>query len=160
MIFVTFLLFQKKLYVVLARGKGPKIDNFRREISLIEIFSRQKTLKFFGAFVPWPPPGLSSGLTGELTAPLGPQLRFARCVRLTRLLISLQYFSVSLKFGACYITSQWDEFRIKNPFLVFFGLFHHKICVFIIFISFFEEAWNFRGRISTNQKQELVVQYF
>ena len=33
---------------------------------------------------------------------------------------------------------------------------HHKICVFIIYISFFDEVSNFR-RILTNQKQELVV---
>ena len=39
---------------------------------------------------------------------------------------TLQYCSVSLKFGACYITGWWDKF--------------------------------FRGRISTNQTQELVVQ--
>ena len=64
-----------------------------------------------------------------------------------------QYFSVSLKFGACYITGQWGEFRIKNAFW-HFVLFHHKICVFIIFISFLDEVY----KIPTNQKQELVVQ--
>ena len=37
MMFVTFLLFQSNLYVVLARGKGSKN-------SIIEIFARQKTL--------------------------------------------------------------------------------------------------------------------
>ena len=35
--FMTFLLFQSNLYIVLAHGKGPKI-------AFIEIFSRQKTL--------------------------------------------------------------------------------------------------------------------
>ena len=30
--------------------------------------------------------------------------------------------------------------------------FHQKICAFIIFISFFDEASNFRNRILTNQK--------
>ena len=31
----------------------------------------------------------------------------------------------------------------KNTFLVFFVAFHQKICVFIIFISFFDEVSNF-----------------
>ena len=74
-------------------------------------------------------------------------------------MIPLQHFSVSLSFGACYMTGQWDEFRIKNAFFGFyFVLFLHKISVFIIFVSFFDKESNFRGRISTNQKQELVVQ--
>ena len=40
----------------------------------------------------------------------------------------------------------------------FVNVFHQKICVFIIFISFFDEASNFRNRIMTNQKLGLVVQ--
>ena len=39
-------------------------------------------------------------------------------------------------------------------FFVFFFVFHYKICVFIIFISFFDEVSNFRNRILTNQKHE------
>ena len=31
----------------------------------------------------------------------------------------LVFFSVSTKFGACYITGQWGEFRIKNATLYF-----------------------------------------
>ena len=88
-----------------------------------------------------------------------------QCVPLT---ISDQLISVSLKFRACYITSQWGEFRIKNDIMqllyVFFTLsfdifivFHHKICVVIIFVSFFDEVLNSRNRILTNQKQELVI---
>ena len=43
-------------------------------------------------------------------------------------------------------------------FLAFFVVFHHKICVLIIFISFFDEVHiKFRNRILTNQKHELVV---
>ena len=46
--------------------------------------------------------------------------------------------------------------------ILFCHLFHHKICVFIIFISFFffffDEVSNFRNRILTNQKQEFAVQ--
>ena len=40
---------------------------------------------------------------------------------------------------------------------IFFVVFHHKICVFIIFICFFDEASNFCNRILTDQKRELVV---
>ena len=52
---------------------------------------------------------------------------------------------------------------LLNTFKYFFGFWHfgfvfdHKICVFIIFISFFDEKLNFRNRILTNQKRELVV---
>ena len=42
-------------------------------------------------------------------------------------------------------------------FLTFFAFFHHKICVFIIFVSFFDKVSNFRNSILTNQKRELVV---
>ena len=47
------------------------------------------------------------------------------------------------KIGACYITGRWGEFRVKNAticlhilFWYFSVVFHHKICVFMIFISF------------------------
>ena len=36
----------------------------------------------------------------------------------------------------------------------FLVVFHHKICVFIIFISFFDEVSNFRNRVFTSQKCE------
>ena len=39
----------------------------------------------------------------------------------------------------------------------FFVAFHQKFSAFIIFISFFDEVSNFRNRILTNQKHELVV---
>ena len=74
-------------------------------------------------------------------------------------MIPLQYFSVSLRFGTCYITGQSGELRIKNAVFGFFLFFFIiKYVFFIIFISFFDEVSNFRGRTSTNQKQELVVQ--
>ena len=84
------------------------------------------------------------------------------CVHLTKW---HQYiFSVSLKFGTCYITDQCGEFTKKmllNAFMYFFGIFfvvfHPKICVFIIFISFSDKVSNFRNRILTNQKRELVI---
>ena len=42
-------------------------------------------------------------------------------------------------------------------FQAFFVAFHHKICVFIIFISFFSYLPNFRHTILTNQKHDLVA---
>ena len=95
------------------------------------------------------------------------------CVHLTKW---YQYiFSVSLKSGAYYISGQWGEFikicylMLSYTLLAFFSffsfsfvfvclfVFRHKICVFIIFISYFDELWNFRNRMLTNQKHELVV---
>ena len=55
------------------------------------------------------------------------------------------------------------EKMLLNAFIFIFGLFFvflHKIPVFIIFISFFEETSNFRNRILTNQKYELLVSNF
>ena len=56
-------------------------------------------------------------------------------------------FSVSLQFEACCITGQWGEFRVKNAticldilFWYSFVVYHHKICVFIIFISSFDKV--------------------
>ena len=40
----------------------------------------------------------------------------------------------------------------KMLFCLFIFLFHHKICVFIFFISVFDEVSNLCGRISANQK--------
>ena len=78
------------------------------------------------------------------------------------------YFSMSLslKFGACYITAQWGRVQGGNTTLCFHLLcrhfvvvvvFHHKICVSIIFNSFLDKASNFCYRILTNQKQKFVV---
>ena len=72
--------------------------------------------------------------------------------------------TVSLEFGAYSVTGQCGEFRIENATLCFhmffwhlFIVFHHKICVFIIFISSFDEVYKFHNRILTNQKQKLVI---
>ena len=65
-------------------------------------------------------------------------------------------FSVSLKFQACYITGQWGEFTVKNATFYLDKLSWHSFCcfqqtcVFIIFISFFDEASNLLNRILTN----------
>ena len=42
----------------------------------------------------------------------------------------------------------------------FVVVFHHEISVFVIFISFFNEVSNFRKKILTKQKRELVVPKF
>ena len=88
-----------------------------------------------------------------------------KCTKSKKMIIEyvpLTYiFSVSLKFGACYITGQWGQFRVNNAtsyFRIFFGIFvvvfHQKVCAFIIFISFFDEIANFCYRILTKQKPE------
>ena len=80
------------------------------------------------------------------------------CVRLRKW---YQYiFSISLKSGAYYITGQWGEFIQKCYLMLSYTVlvvFQHEICVFMIFISFFDEVSHSRNRISTNQKYELVV---
>ena len=40
------------------------------------------------------------------------------------------YFSVSLKFGACYITGQWTEFRTKTATLCLYLFFWYFFCYF------------------------------
>ena len=60
-------------------------------------------------------------------------------------------FSVSLKFQACYFMGQWGELTVKNTTLYlnilswhfFCFVLHQKICVFIVFISFFDEIPSF-----------------
>ena len=72
-------------------------------------------------------------------------------------------FSVSVKFGTCYITGQWGEFRITNAtlsflihFLVFYSCFSSwNLCIYH-FHFFFVKWLNFRYRLWTNQKQVLV----
>ena len=38
-------------------------------------------------------------------------------------MIPVLYFSVSVKFGASYITGQWGDFRLKNLIYVFIYFF-------------------------------------
>ena len=81
-----------------------------------------------------------------------------------QLLITYILF-VSLKFGACYLSRvSGSEFRVKNAtlftytfFEIFCCCFSSKICVFIIFIFFFDEVSNFCNRILTNKKPKLVI---
>ena len=57
-------------------------------------------------------------------------LYFSVKVYLSDKTMPLLYFSVSLKFGACYITGQWGEFRVKNATLCFHLLFWDFPCCF------------------------------
>ena len=66
------------------------------------------------------------------------------------------------------ITGQWRWVQSKKCYFMFTYtflaflfvvavIFHQKICVFIIIISFFDVVSNFCNRILTNQKTELVI---
>ena len=73
-------------------------------------------------------------------------------------------FPVSLKSGACFITGHWGKFWVKNTILCLHIIFWHffLFCFsskvfFLIFISFLDKVSNFRNRILTNQKPELVI---
>ena len=71
-------------------------------------------------------------------------------------------FFVSLKFGACYTTGQWSEFRVKNATLclciLFFRIFLLSIVIVVFFsFSFFDKVSNYRNKILTNQKTEWVI---
>ena len=86
---------------------------------------------------------------------------YEECIYLTKWHQNI--FSVTLKFGTYYITSQCSEF-IKKCYLILLYFFwisfiacHYQICNFIIFISFFDKIWNFRNSILANQKREIVV---
>ena len=65
------------------------------------------------------------------------------------------FFSVSLKFAACYITGEWGEFRMKNViciYIYFYGIsslgFLKKIDFQSVLIP--DEVSNFCNRILTN----------
>ena len=44
----------------------------------------------------------------------------------------LFFFSVSLKFQACYITVQWGDFTVKNGTLLWKGVFHRPQSLFAV----------------------------
>ena len=70
-----------------------------------------------------------------------------------------QWGKFRVKFGVCYIMGQWGKFRVCLHILLrqFFVVFHQKICLFIIFISFSDKASNFHHKILTNLKLELMI---
>ena len=83
-----------------------------------------------------------------------------------RQFLLIYIFSVTLKFFACYITVKWDEFTIRNAILYFHVLswhfffvvlFHYKIFAFIVFIPFVDNVSNFRNKMLTNQKLDLMA---
>ena len=55
------------------------------------------------------------------------------------------------------VQSKECYFMSTYTFWHFCAVFHQKISVFIIFISFSDEVSNFRNRTLTNQKSELVI---
>ena len=64
-------------------------------------------------------------------------LSHIECVRLRK--YDQYIFSVSLKFGACYITSQWVKFTVKNAIICLHIFFWYFLLFFIIkfvFLSF------------------------
>ena len=66
----------------------------------------------------------------------------------------------TILYGDKKIDNDFD-FNSSIYFLAFFVVFHHEICVFIIFsYFFFDEVSNFRNRILTYQKRESVVFMF
>ena len=51
----------------------------------------------------------------------------------------LYFLRVSVKFGACYITGQWDKFRVKNATLglhILFGIFCCFLSTNLCFYNF------------------------
>ena len=48
------------------------------------------------------------------------------------------------------VQSKEYYFMVRYTFVAFFVVFHQKICVFIIFISFSDEVSNFRNKILTS----------
>ena len=70
------------------------------------------------------------------------------------------YFLRSLKFGACYITGHWNDFRVKDATLIFriffyIPLFFIQKFVFLSFSFIFsDKVSNYRIRVSTNLKSE------
>ena len=77
-------------------------------------------------------------------------------------------FSPSLvSLGHVTSRASGGEFGIRNVTLSFhitfwhlFVVFHHKIRIFIIFVSFFDEVSNSCYRILTSQKLELMIRNF
>ena len=57
----------------------------------------------------------------------------------------------TIRYGDKKLNNDFN-FNSNILFLTFFVVFNHKICVFIIFSSFFDEVSNFRNRILTYQK--------
>ena len=57
----------------------------------------------------------------------------------------------------CYCMFACTFLAFAVVFVVLFVVVQQNICVFIIFISFFDKVSNFRNRILTNQTPELVI---
>ena len=75
----------------------------------------------------------------------------------------IYFLCLSKVWGILHYGSVWciHKKMFLNAFIYFSDIFvlflYHKICVFIIFISFFDEVSNFCNSILTNETCELVV---
>ena len=107
-----------------------------------------------------PTDGTEFGTQPHYEVPGNLQVEHIECVSLT---ISYHlYFLCISKILSSYITGQWGKFTVKNATLCFYIYFldifcyfsSKKKCVFIIFISFFDEVSNCRNSLLTNQKPE------
>ena len=84
------------------------------------------------------------------------------CVRLTKwyhfIFIRLSKVWSMLHYGSVkWVQTKYSTLCFHLLFWHDFVVFHHKFCVFIILISFYDNVSNFRNRILTNQKHKLVV---
>ena len=77
------------------------------------------------------------------------------------------FFSVPLKFWACYIAVQWGDFKVKNVTLCLhilswhsFLVFSPKNCFCNFHFFFGDEASHFQNTVLTNQKIEWVIRNF
>ena len=77
-------------------------------------------------------------------------------------IIPLQYFSVFLKFWACYVMGQWGEFEIKNATLCLHLLFWHLLLflmipfVFLSFLFLFF-GWSIKFPQQNNSQSETGI---
>ena len=79
------------------------------------------------------------------------------------LLLFLHFFKVwsMLHHGSVErVQSKERFFKLTYVLLAFFAIFHEKISVFIIFISFFDKVSNFHNKVLTIQKPELVMRNY
>ena len=72
----------------------------------------------------------------------------------------VHYVSYTFSVSVGQVQNKECYFLFPYTFQAFFIAFHHKICIFIIFIIFFDKVSNFLNTLLTNQKQELMIKSF
>ena len=55
------------------------------------------------------------------------------------------------------VQSKECYFMFRYTFVTFFVVFYQKVCIFIIFVSFSDEVSNFRKKILSSLKPELMI---